>query len=632
MIAPSHVAHPSFGGYWLRFMLPWLLLVPILTTLLYQKRHEDAMAPLYQEANTLLADAAKTIAYHLGNIRRDALFLAKYQTLLDAAAGSVQDLTQVEHFFESFSAASQNYDQVRWLDNDAFEKVRVNLIQGHPQVVAKPLLQSKADRYYSIQSLSLPPDNFYISPLDLNVEKGKIETPIKPVLRVTTPVFLPSGERQGFIALNFLAQSMLDAIAKITANSNTELSLLNKEGYWLLSPNLELTWGFMFNRPDLTLAKLNPDAWQQITQHGEGAFITPEGLWDYETVQDATNTSDQDWKLVIRIPNTQLSKINRRSLLEALSLGVLLLLLGGGICWRAAKSMRERDNLNQELTAQQQKLTQSNTALAESLQHLHDTQKQLIETGKLSSLGMMVAGVAHELNTPVGAAQVTLSSMINECTKLQTAFETGLKRSDVDTYFLHFHEGADIVQANLSRAATLVSSFKRLAVDRTREERRNFKLTSLVQDMLHTSWLRMKKQSHELEIDIAPNIELNSYPGALGQSLENLVTNAITHAFESAVNGQIKISAQMVKDQMVEITISDNGTGMSEETMKQIFNPFFTTRRGNGGTGLGLHLTYQLVSQLLGGKITVSSTLGKGSVFCLTIPVIAPEAAELNLN
>lgn len=122
MTAPSQLTQPTFWGYWLRFMLPWLLLVPILTTLLYQKRHEDAMVPLYQEANTLLGDAAKTIAYHIGNIKRDALFLAKYQTLLDAAAGNEQDLTQVEHFFESFSAASQNYDQVRWLDNNADRK------------------------------------------------------------------------------------------------------------------------------------------------------------------------------------------------------------------------------------------------------------------------------------------------------------------------------------------------------------------------------------------------------------------------------------------------------------------------------------------------------------------------------
>ncbi|MFB2734016.1 sensor histidine kinase [Shewanella mangrovisoli] len=620
-----------FWRYWLKLMLPWLLLVPLLSLVLYQKRHEDAMTPLYRQADAVLADANQTIAYYLGSLKRDALFLAKYQLLIDTASGKNAELAAVENFFKAFSDASLQYDQVRWLDNDAMEKVRINLINHEAQIVPQAELQSKQGRYYIAPSLALEPDTFYFSPLDLNVENKVIESPIKPMLRITTPVFLASGERQGFIALNFLAQTMLDAIAN-TAKEGVELSMLNSDGYWLLAPQPQMAWGFMYGREEVNFSKFNPSAWQEIRKNTEVAFTTQDGLWDYENVHDIGNAALPEWRLVTHISHSVLASITKQCIVEALSIGLLLLLLGSAVCWRTAKSMCERDKLHDDLTEQQRRLANSNKALAQSLQHLHDTQQQLIETGKLSSLGMMVAGVAHELNTPVGASLMTLSSMKNECSKLQSAFETGLKRSDVDTYFEHFYEGAEIVQANLERAAALVKSFKRLAVDRTGEERRVFKLTSLVQDMLHTSWLRMKKQFHELNIDISPEIELNSYPGALGQVLENLVSNALTHAFEDVGNGQINITAYCLEDAFVAITVTDNGGGMDDATLKQIFDPFFTTRRGKGGTGLGLHLAHQLVTQLLGGYIKVTSEQGKGTCFTLTIPTNAPESHKINLG
>ncbi|MFB2643287.1 sensor histidine kinase [Shewanella bicestrii] len=617
--------------YWLKLMLPWLLLVPLLSLVLYQKRHEEAMTPLARQAAMVLADANQTIAYYLGSLKRDALFLAKYQLLLDTASGKNTDLSTVEHFFKAFSEASQQYDQVRWLDNDAMEKVRINLINQVAQIVPQTELQSKQGRYYIAPSLALEPDTFYFSPLDLNVENKVIETPIKPMLRITTPVFLVSGERQGFIALNFLAQTLLDAIAS-TAKGGVELSMLNADGYWLLAPQPQMAWGFMYGREDLKFGNNYPEAWQAISKNTELAFTTSNGFWDYENVQNLGNAMLPNWRLVAHISPTVLSQITLQCALESLTIGLMLLILGGIVCWRAAKSMYERDKLHDDLTEQQRRLASSNKALAQSLQHLHDTQQQLIETGKLSSLGMMVAGVAHELNTPVGASLMTLSSMKNECLRLQSAFETGLKRSDVDTYFEHFNEGAEIVRANLERAASLVKSFKRLAVDRTGEERRVFKLTGLVQDMLHTSWLRMKKQSHELNIDIAPEIELNSYPGALGQVLENLVSNALIHAFDDVGNGQIYITAYRLEDAFIAITVSDNGSGMDDATLKQIFDPFFTTRRGKGGTGLGLHLAHQLVTQLLGGYIKVTSEQGKGTCFTLTLPTNAPESHKMTLG
>ena len=620
--------------YWLKLMLPWLLLVPILSSLLYQKLTEDALAPLYQEAESTLSSASKAITYHLGNIKRDALLLANHKLLTTALTyPSDANTAQVAEFFRAFSVASQTYDQIRWLDKNGNEKVRVNLLHGQAVIVSSAALQSKANRYYFQKSTDLVKNEFYVSPLDLNVELGQVEQPFKPVMRITTP--LTSDQNGGLIVLNFLAQSMLDGLTEIAAKSKFSLSLLNQESYWLLAPNPNDAWGFMLSRPSARLSWAAPDAWKLISAQENGSFIINDGMWSFEKVQDLSNSHSPKWTLAVQFPSEQLDPIMLICLEQSLMVCALLWLLGGLVCWRLARAMQIRDQLHEDIAQQKQSLATANLALKESLAHLNETQQQLIESGKLSSLGMMVAGVAHELNTPVGASLVTLSSIEKECLQLKTAFDQGLKRSDVDRYFQHFETGADIIQANLRRAAALVSSFKRLAVDRTHEEQRHFHLTTLVEDMLHTSWLRHKQQSYNLTIAIDDDIEMNSYPGALGQVLENLVSNARLHAFEGRQTGDINITANVDTSGPIEtvvLSVKDNGQGMSPEIQSHIFEPFFTTKRGNGGTGLGLHLVFQLVTQVLGGTILVNSNVNEGCEFVISMPRMAPKHGELLPN
>lgn len=608
----------------LRMLVPWFLVISLVSGLMYQRLYDNAVDPLNSKLHSATSEANKAISRHLSGVQRDALFLARHDALRDyASQPNSKRLLNVEALFVAFSEASALYDQVRWINNSGVELVRTNWIGKNAITVPPNELQTKSRRYYVIESLKLQPGEFYLSALDLNVENNRVEQPYKPVIRVATPVVSKEGEKNGVLVLNFLAKPLLRELREISERVGIELSLLNNDGYWLLAPDEQDAWGFMFQRKELRLAERDPESWSVISSAGSKIFENSNGLWQVQTYKiGGANSSSRIWKLVGRIPSSELKVISRVSAVETILLALGLLLAAIVACVRIAFAMHDRDFANQCLETRKQELEQSNEALETSLQRLRETQDELVQAGKLSSLGMMVAGVAHELNTPLGAALVTLSRLQTENNKLQDAFESGLKRSDVEAYFACFAEGADIMRRNLQRSAELVSTFKRLAVDRTQEDRRQFGLVELVDDLCNTSWLRLKRQSHILQIDISADLQLYSFPGALGQVLENLVSNAVFHAYQDNVCGSVRvIGVRAAEGTSALIKVEDDGVGIKPEILPKIFDPFFTTCRGRGGTGLGLYLVHQLVTGVLGGTIAVESIVDRGTCFTLEIPL-----------
>jgi signal transduction histidine kinase len=177
---------------------------------------------------------------------------------------------------------------------------------------------------------------------------------------------------------------------------------------------------------------------------------------------------------------------------------------------------------------------------------------------------------------------------------------------------------------NLTNAATLVTSFKQIAVDQTSDQRRVFDLRTFCDDVVHTLSSRIKHDGHSLQLDIPEKIELDSYPGSLGQVLSNLIINAIVHGCDGEKNKVLQVRATLMENNRIRLSVSDNGHGIAEENMAHIFEPFFTTRLGRGGSGLGLHICYNIVSTMLGGTIEVESHVGVGTTFSLVMPRIAP--------
>lgn len=265
----------------------------------------------------------------------------------------------------------------------------------------------------------------------------------------------------------------------------------------------------------------------------------------------------------------------------------------------------------------------SNADLSQAMQRLRSTQDQLVQSEKMASLGGLVAGVAHEINTPIGVAYTAATTLQTRSRDLKDAYDEGqLRRSQLDKFVRQSSEIGDMIVKNLARAAELIQSFKQVAVDQTSSERRHFDLRAYIDETLLSLQPRLKKLPYEVHIECDVDVRIDGYPGAFSQVLTNLILNSVTHAFEGQGHGEIHIHAQRVDDE-VHLRYEDDGIGMRSEHRKRIFDPFFTTKRGQGGSGLGMHIVYNLVTRTMGGSITLPST-SKGIAFDIRFPLRAP--------
>lgn len=278
-----------------------------------------------------------------------------------------------------------------------------------------------------------------------------------------------------------------------------------------------------------------------------------------------------------------------------------------------------------ELEAQKASLEMAHGDLSQVLGTLKQAQASLITSEKLASLGSLVAGIAHELNTPIGNSLLTataLSDMVNEFEKKYT--EGGLKRSTLEAHMADTRQACAIMASSLSRAADLITSFKQVSVDQTSDQRRRFELGEVVHDTVATFAAQLRRTNCRIDVDVPPMLTLDSYPGGLGQVLSNLINNALLHAFGDNVALRIAISAREIEQGQVVLNFSDDGVGMSEKTLHQVFDPFFTTKLGQGGSGLGMNIVYNVVTGMLGGTIGIESEPGSGTSITIMMPMTAP--------
>lgn len=263
--------------------------------------------------------------------------------------------------------------------------------------------------------------------------------------------------------------------------------------------------------------------------------------------------------------------------------------------------------------------------LSATLDTLSLTQEELVRRDKLAALGTLVAGVAHELNTPIGNSLVVATTMVEHAQELERDMAGGLRRSTLEQYLGRAHEASEILVRNLQRAASLVASFKQLAVDSSASHRRIFSLSELLFDM--ATPLRISaigQRPITLALDIEPGLTMDSYPGPLMQALGNIIDNCLVHAFGAEDEGVIRVAATRRARDLVAISVADNGAGIAPELAARVYDPFFTTRLGSGGSGLGLHVAHNIVTGVLGGRIELHSTPGQGSTFTLVLPAVAP--------
>ncbi len=321
--------------------------------------------------------------------------------------------------------------------------------------------------------------------------------------------------------------------------------------------------------------------------------------------------------IIARIINAPLSKLMRG--VESLAQGELEHSIEVDTNDEIGLLAKAFNEMSADIHEKRKQLKESHDELESLLEtqskELESTQMQLIEAEKMSSLGELVAGVSHEVSTPIGICITSESFFRDEASLIEKKFNEGnMSRQDFTDFMKIALDNSDILSANLSRTAELIKNFKQVAVDQCIEDLRPFGVYGYIIDLLSTLKPRIKTLKHVIEVTGDERLVITTLPGAMAQIITNLVMNSIIHGFEEIDKGYISIDVS-AKDNGVLLTYKDDGKGMSEESLKRIFDPFFTTRKGKGGTGLGMNIVYKLITDTLHGHIDCTSQLGQGVKF-----------------
>ncbi|MEX1666185.1 sensor histidine kinase [Zhongshania arctica] len=281
-----------------------------------------------------------------------------------------------------------------------------------------------------------------------------------------------------------------------------------------------------------------------------------------------------------------------------------------------SRQIEEREQA--ELTVREKTL--ANLELEEALEQLQHAQAELVRSEKMAALGGMVAGISHEINTPVGIGVTAASTLDSATNKLDTDYQAGeLTEVELKRFIDIARRSTSLILNNLDRAANLIRSFKQVAVDESSGERRRFEVRSYFHDVIVSLQPLLKNTRHTIELSGDEVLFIDSYPGAFAQIITNLVSNSVVHAFDAGQLGHMRIDLSANDDRIV-LVYSDDGCGIKAADIGKIFEPFYTTRRGSGGSGLGLHVVFNLVTQALRGKIFVTSQPGQGAEFRIELP------------
>jgi ligand-binding sensor domain-containing protein/signal transduction histidine kinase len=440
--------------------------------------------------------------------------------------------------------------------------------------------------------------------------------------------------REQLVRTNLNLNRANDDLAQ-SAETLRELSRIGRD----ITANLDLEAAFdtlhqhllrLIDAPSLIIFRFNPDALQLELVFGRefGRPLPPHTIALNSLESNSAQTARERRELLIEVkptPDNPNPPLTSRQLMTSLYIPLIVdhRLLGV----MSAQSGLPHAYGERERLIFRNLCAYGSIALdnANAYRQLQQAQTKLVEQEKLAALGSLVAGVAHELNTPIGNSLLMLSTLEDKTAKFQDKVsENQLRKSDLQEYLSDVTEASVVIMRGLNSAADLVSSFKQVAVDRTSAQQRLFNLSHTCHEIIATLSNQLKLAGHQIEVQIDPAIHLNSYPGPFGQVITHLVDNALLHAFEADTRGKMQLSAHMEGIERVIIEFRDDGKGILPDHLKRIFEPFFTTKMGQGGGGLGLSISYNIVTSLLNGSIRVDSQPGQGCCFTLDLPVQAP--------
>ncbi|MAS26040.1 MAG: hypothetical protein CMI03_10165 [Oceanospirillaceae bacterium] len=595
------------------------------------KNRELQQINLQQEIQ--IFQVSDRINRELGDITR-AIRLIKHDNYVQQALNNSQQVkrTLLADRFADFSQGLGNIMQVRWLDNSGMEIVRVDYDyrSGQSSVIAEQGLQDKSQRYYFTQGISVAPGSVYLSDVDLNVEFGTVVKPHQPTVRATLRTTEEDGLHDGLLIINYDLRPLFAAIRQNTGSA-ADTEILDSQSYWLLHPDPELEWGRDLGNSDRRMNKEAPQLWDQLLA-GPVSGLEYKGrlISAHQLILNEMNSAQRALLILMAATSAEtLTGVFLQALWPSIILFLLICVVGFYLLIHELHHQKVRLQLMEHIRSEKNELESTCMQLETSLKEQQLLQDELVETRKLSALGMMVAGVAHELNTPIGGAVMMASGLADACRDLKQATETGLTKSRLEFYLRDTEEGLVLLTSNLRQAKARIDGFKRLAIDRFSEEKVEFTFEQVVEDLVASMRQILKDGKATLDITLHSDsgFPMYGYPGVVSQTLQNLIMNSLKHAFAHN-GGKISIKAQCHDGVTLRIHFADNGKGVSDSVKETLFDPFVTTGRGNGSSGLGLHLVQQWVTRVLGGSIRISSRQDMeypGLAFDIEIPLRVPE-------
>jgi C4-dicarboxylate-specific signal transduction histidine kinase len=349
-------------------------------------------------------------------------------------------------------------------------------------------------------------------------------------------------------------------------------------------------------------------------------------VWIARKFSHATETLSQD---ALSLEQGKIPAPRRFRVKELHALDHSLRAMASNLLQREALLKQSNEVLEARVEERTQHLSHANAELGSAMQQLKQTQADLVQAGKMAALGSMVAGVAHEMNTPVGNARLAATSLVYRAQQLRSILDSGkVSKSDITQCAIDFEEGASLIDKSLGRAADLVRSFKQVAVDQSSNRYRIFSINEIIHENQVLLSPRLSKAHIVVTVQAPDQLEMSGYPGDIGQVLTNLIENAMVHGYADAPSGEIFIDVVLLARERVRIQVRDAGCGIPEVSLGRIFDPFFTSRMGQGGSGLGLAIVYKLVTQSLAGSIVVASAVGVGTTFTVELPLHVRERSE----
>jgi signal transduction histidine kinase len=604
-----------------------LIFIMLLSWGSYRFFLDNKISQLAWNESEVLSRSANVFSREMGHIKRVTLLL---RNSINARLSTQNEKTipsdweaQVVDEFSQFARTSKLISQVRWIMPNGQEHIRINSQADIISRVPEDQLQNKSDRHY-VQNAPDGVNEVYISSLDLNIENKEIIRPFQPTVRGVVKV---NGEIPGILVVNYDLSKLFELVRTFSSDG-VYLEILDSNGNWVLAADKTLEWGGVLHSDNLNfnIKTHFPAIWQEMDKVDGLERVFDDGrLWSLLTLHideetDIQRSQTPSLYFVARSNSDAFTAWRAKLIFSIACIAVISFSGIAWLVWRQLSAQFETYRLLKLVQQEKAQAEQINRKLNLTNKRLVDLQDELVESSKLSSLGLMVAGLAHEMHTPLGGVRMALSSCkiwLEKEAKLHPS--DGLEKMD---------SSLQIAERNLVRALEVVSSFKRIVSDRTAQDVQAFLFHNVVNDILFTYKPILKKRADiRIEAQCPEDIGMLGYPGAMSQIIQNLIDNALDHGFQRLDKGVITLMAKKEQENLI-LVISDNGRGISSEMKTRIFEPFATTGRTNQHTGLGLHLVSQWVNKLMNGRIDVASELGVGTTFILTVPLKQCEDEE----